>query len=404
MDADHSDYGAITRWTELGAKGTLYTRLRPTEGRPPAEEYCVRRLFVAILCLLSAFGYPAHASIPTQTPALPHLGADIRRTSVSGLSSGGFMAVQYAVAFSETTIGAGIVAGGPYGCAAYGSPVAGGPTALQRAAECIKGQNVTAPGMAQLLDKYRELGLIDSPQAIARQRIYLFHGSGDTVVSDTTMDALDAFYRARISRPNALAYIRTIKAGHAFLSDNLVGDCAILTAPPYISRCFSGTRVYDQPGAILRHIFKRLRTKTTRLSSSPQPFDQRAFQRERAGLDDTGYLYVPADCRKSGSRCSVHVVFHGCMQSARGAGAVVGVGDAIYGRLGYNEWADTNRIIVLYPQVLPSAATPLNPLGCWDWWGYDGKMKGQLATFPTREGAQLSAIHAMVRELATTRP
>jgi len=48
---------------------------------------------------------------------LPALGADPGRVSVSGLSSGGFMAVQYDVAFSASTIGAGIVAGGPYNCA-----------------------------------------------------------------------------------------------------------------------------------------------------------------------------------------------------------------------------------------------------------------------------------------------
>jgi len=36
--------------------------------------------------------------------------------------------------------------------------------------------------------------------------------------------------------------------------------------------------------------------------------------------------------------------------------------------IGYNKWADTNRIIVLYLQATPTSS---NPLGCWDWWGYD---------------------------------
>jgi poly(3-hydroxybutyrate) depolymerase len=30
-----------------------------------------------------------------------------------------------------------------------------------------------------------------------------------------------------------------------------------------------------------------------------------------------------------------------------------------------NEWADTNNIIVLYPQAVPSYG---NDYGCWDWW------------------------------------
>ena len=53
-------------------------------------------------------------------PALPAYGADPQQTSVSGLSSGAFMATQLQVAYSGKIIGAGIVAGGPYYCAAAG--------------------------------------------------------------------------------------------------------------------------------------------------------------------------------------------------------------------------------------------------------------------------------------------
>ena len=48
---------------------------------------------------------------------LPALGADLSQTSVSGLSSGGYMAGQFHVAHSATVIGAAIFAAGPYGCA-----------------------------------------------------------------------------------------------------------------------------------------------------------------------------------------------------------------------------------------------------------------------------------------------
>ena len=54
-----------------------------------------------------------HAVVP-----LPALTIDPNEVSVSGLSSGGFMAVQMHVAFSATfKKGAGIVAGGPFYCA-----------------------------------------------------------------------------------------------------------------------------------------------------------------------------------------------------------------------------------------------------------------------------------------------
>lgn len=49
--------------------------------------------------------------------ALPRLQADLSRCSVSGLSSGAFMAVQLHLAHASMFSGAGIVAGGPYRCA-----------------------------------------------------------------------------------------------------------------------------------------------------------------------------------------------------------------------------------------------------------------------------------------------
>ena len=41
-----------------------------------------------------------------------------QQTSVSGLSFGAFMAVQLQVDYSDSIIGAGVVAGGPYYCVA----------------------------------------------------------------------------------------------------------------------------------------------------------------------------------------------------------------------------------------------------------------------------------------------
>ena len=49
--------------------------------------------------------------------ALPELGIDVGETSVSGLSAGAYMAAQFQVAHSKQIVGAGIVAGGPFGCA-----------------------------------------------------------------------------------------------------------------------------------------------------------------------------------------------------------------------------------------------------------------------------------------------
>ena len=72
------------------------------------------RLFTSILAL--AFWLSPALAVET----LPPLGADLQQTSVSGLSSGGYMAGQFHAAHSKYVIGAAIVGAGPYACARSG--------------------------------------------------------------------------------------------------------------------------------------------------------------------------------------------------------------------------------------------------------------------------------------------
>jgi len=51
---------------------------------------------------------------------------------------------------------------------------------------------------------------------------------------------------------------------------------------------------------------------------------------------------------------------------------------------------------VLYPQVASSKIAPMNPYGCWDWWGYTGD------DYATREGPQIEVIMAMLDALGGT--
>ena len=97
-------------------------------------------------------------------------------------------------------------------------------------------------------------------------------------------------------------------------------------------------------------------------------FDQRPFA-EAAGsvsFADQGWLYVPSACAaRRDDACRLHVVFHGCKQGVdRGRRRV-------RAPRGFLEAAEAGRIVVLFPQVKPTLQ-PLNPLGCWDWWGYEG--------------------------------
>ena len=119
-------------------------------------------------------------------------------------------------------------------------------------------------------------------------------------------------------------------------------------------------------------------------------FDQGAFLADPTahGLDPTGHVYVPSSCAQ-GATCRVHIAFHGCQQTD------ALIGDRFRTETGYDRWADTNDLIVLYPQA---HRTFLNPNACWDWWGYDDDR------YATRNGRQMAAVRAMLDRLAGIDP
>ena len=80
----------------------------------------------ALLALVPATGLLAIASSANSADllSLPSFNIDTNQISVSGFSSGAYMAVQFDVAFSSILRGAGIVAGGPYYCAQNSATIA----------------------------------------------------------------------------------------------------------------------------------------------------------------------------------------------------------------------------------------------------------------------------------------
>jgi len=320
------------------------------------------------------------AAAVAAAPALPAYGADLRHTSVSGLSSGAFMAAQIQVAYSRSIVGAGIVAGGPYYCAA---------DSLLNAEICMGQVPLLPPNpflMADAARGFARAHRIDSLANLAKRRIYIFSGTDDSIVRQPAVDATVAFFRQVGVKESNLKYVNDVPAGHALITPGHGNECSA-NAAPYISHCsVSGTN-YDQPGVILQHIHGALNARVDVPAGQVVNFDQRAYAAAATGLADTGYLYVPQTCAIAGARCKVHVAIHGCMQSAES------VGNQFYTDAGYNNWADNNRILVLYPQVNKSDE-PYNPQGCWDWWGYTGD------NYAYRSSRQMKAIMAMVKRLA----
>lgn len=339
-----------------------------------------------------------HAAEPAAaaaTTTLPAYQADLAQTSVSGLSSGAFMAAQFAVAYSSIVGGAGIVAGGPYYCA--GAPAMGLyiPYLINAMTTCMNpaANNVAPPSAAaswKAATGFAQAGDIDPTANLKKQKVYLFSGSKDQTVTSAVVEQARAFYHLAGTPDSQLRYVGNIAAGHAFITDRNSDRACALTQAPYINDCD-----FSQARDILQHIYGPLNAPAAQPGGKLVAFNQRGFARSSyASMAATGYVYVPAACNSQG--CRVHVVFHGCQQSA------LTIGDQFYGRTGYNEVADTNRIIVLYPQAEASQVFPYNPSGCWDFWGYTSQ--NPLAPdFYKKTAVQMAAVRAMLERLAAPR-
>ncbi len=325
---------------------------------------------------------------------LPALGTDGAAVTVSGISSGGYMAVQFQVAFSQLVKGAGVLAAGPYDCAEN--------SVLKALTRCMAPNRLAPPPTVSesvaRVEAHARAGQIDAPAGLADDRVWVLSGGGDRTVERPVVDALVAFYRHWLPA-TSVAYVRLddaaqgLNAGHGMISvsDAHPNACAA-SEPPYINRCGN----FDAPGELLRFLLGPLQARGVATAGRLAVFDQRAFVdglAADAGLAEEGLVYVPDTCRAGG--CRVHVAFHGCRQNLEQIGRRFAEGS------GYDEWAATNRLVVLYPQTVTrngwawgSWRWVVNPKGCWDWWGYAGP------DYATRSGPQMAAVRRMIARLA----
>ncbi len=322
----------------------------------------------------------AHAA---PTP-LDSFNVDPDGISVSGISSGGYMAQQFLVAYSASLRGAGIVAGGPYYCA-KGSVV----TALT---DCTTPTVLNPPDPNQSIqatETYASKGAIDAPAHLRNAKVWLFSGSKDETVYPIVMDKLDEYTRHYVN-PSNIFYEKTIPAAHSMVTDDYGFACDHKGDANNPNDNFINNCNYDAAGKILAHIYGPLKPEATRLRGTIVNFAQSEFIADPVAhsMNVNGYAYVPVACDE-GAKCRVHVALHGCLQYPER------IGDAYRVHAGYNERADANRIIVLYPQTTASSTlSAYNPKGCWDWWGYDDP------NYATRSGRQMRAIKAMIDRLA----
>jgi poly(3-hydroxybutyrate) depolymerase len=351
-----------------------------------------RSIFAAAAVV--ALATPSSLAADEKPATLPALHANIGETSVSGISAGAYMAGQFQIAHSEIVAGAGIIAGGPYGCAesVYADMMLGPGAIFLNLSKAINGCMLNAlalwgvPDPANLARKAEWLAAdqrIDPLSGLASDRVYLFSGSADHTVVEPIVAAAAKFYAELGLTPEQIKFVSNLSAGHAFVTDDHGAACN-RSAAPFIVDCD-----YDQAGEMLAHIYGKLNPRAAEATGSFMEFDQKPFVGDLRdhGLANRGVVYVPATCASS-TVCRVHIAFHGCAQTRSATG------DAFIRDTGFARWADTNALIVLFPQV---AGNPINPQGCWDWWGYTGR------DYLTRDAPQIRAVYRMLERLSAPR-
>jgi hypothetical protein len=239
------------------------------------------------------------------------------------------------------------------------------------------------PDVNALVTRAKELAddcKIDPLSALGDDKIYLFSGSADETVRRPVVETAKRFYEAA-GVPAANITLVESDGGHAFLTETEGTQCG-LSEEPFVSDCD-----YDQAEAILEWIYGSLAPPSPSPSGNFITFDQSSFDKNPpSGLADEGVVYVPSACVDEPG-CRLHIVFHGCDQSREEPE----IGNDFIEKSGFAHYADTNRLVVLFPQVEGSLA---NPHGCWDWWGYSD------IDYLEKEAPQISAIWAMAERLA----
>jgi len=283
------------------------------------------------------------------------------------------MAVQFHVSYSEYCTGIGVIAGGPYWCAQYDVLLA--TTACVKSIDLINvSELILATETAYVLDS------ICNPIYLANSRVYIYAGMSDSVVNPGAGHKAEEYYCNWVPTDNIEAEYN-INSEHCMPTNFFGNNCTYL-GTPFINNCN-----YDTAGTILSWILPR----TLNPPGTPNPNNIFTIKQcdyipldldpQSVGLQDYAYAYIPSACQSDPYNCDMHVAFHGCEQT------VDCINDTYYTQTGYNQWAETNNIIILYPQAQENT---LNPFGCWDWWGYTG------SDYATQFGIQIATVWNMV--------
>jgi len=304
-------------------------------------------------------------------------GGNASEVSISGVSSGAAMAVQYAVGHSASISGVGSIAGPPWGCA--------NGSVSQSINTCMCGRQDpdnkidVAWGLAAS-GKIDALSASSTPLRLKRS--YVFQSPADVTVVEKSGKTSLAFLSSFIGHdPQAdwgNAADGSNKAGHGIIAPDRHNDScqASDSDTTYIRHCGAednagklfhalyddgdapfdpSARVDEIPETEVWWFEQQPLIDLVKPSTAVAPDDCWwewlcfwTFKNERRknfDMAEKGRIYIPPSCRQPGSSCRVHIALHGCKQAR----------DDFATKAGYNNWAEHYKVIVVYPAIEHSA-------------------------------------------------
>lgn len=305
--------------------------------------------------------------------AAKKLNLDLTKIGVSGLSSGGYMANQFHIAHSDWVDKAGIIAAGPYYCAQNSIK-----TALS---QCVnKSNEATNQKLTLQANAYQSSQKISQLDHLQNSKVWLLRGTKDATIEVNVTRALHEQYLMWV-KPENVRYVNDKPYAHHFPTLSSGTQCDVSVSP------FIGNCDYDAAGNMLSFLHEKLQPRNAQANGKLLTINQQTLGGEQAiGLGEKGFVYIPKSC-EAGESCHLHISFHGCQQNEQT------VGNQFVENNGLNNWADNNHMVVLYPQTKNSVFMPLNPQGCWDWWGYTD------SDYANRSGQQIKAVKQIAESL-----
>ncbi len=288
------------------------------------------------------------------------LTSQARNITISGISSGGFMASQMATIYSDQIAGVAIVAGGVFYCAenifqenmleygpsayfnygitsdgilkivdplqiipitagsskSYMEPLPSNPL-YQALGVCMGHPEKThqadllkdgtnRPMNLNFLNDFSSQGLIANTSNISNQRVLIYQGSNDETVRAGMADKLQEFY-TRLGVSNANLKMVLSQGNHNFPTERENGIPCDEAKPPYIANC-----KIDLAGQILAHLLNRNLIQAKFNSRNLHVVAQKDGP---SSVATYGYLYANPLCLNNPAACDVHVALHGCKMS-----------------------------------------------------------------------------------------